>query len=186
MVENALNDQRKSDFYELLQVSPRATPDVIQAAYRVLSRSYHPDISRDPNAGQLMRQLNAAYDVLSDPEGRAKYDARTARSARVLGGNRAFPQRHDGHASRPRAAHPTEQHDSLPVAHAIAGVIIGIIALLLGAFGFWLVYQAIDDEAPLTFQSSARAPELASAAPRWSPPIGLGAELAPTRPGLVN
>src|SRR6266498_1289849 len=63
------------DLYELLQVSRRASPGVIQAAYRVLARNYHPDVYAGPEAVRIMRRLNAAYHVLSDSERRARYDA---------------------------------------------------------------------------------------------------------------
>ena len=37
-----------TDFYEVLQVSPRAEPEVVRAAYRILARKYHPDLGGDP------------------------------------------------------------------------------------------------------------------------------------------
>src|SRR5688572_25669057 len=64
-----------TDLYELLQVSPRASEGVIQAAYRVLARAYHPDVNDGPDTVRVMRRLNAAYAVLSDPKRRARYDA---------------------------------------------------------------------------------------------------------------
>jgi curved DNA-binding protein CbpA len=64
------------DFYEVLQVSPRAEPEVIRAAYRTLARKYHPDHGGD---ARRMIDLNDAWDVLGDPNRRAAYDAsRTA------------------------------------------------------------------------------------------------------------
>jgi curved DNA-binding protein CbpA len=60
------------DFYEVLQVHPRAESEVIRAAYRVLARKYHPDHGGD--AGRMIA-LNDAWDVLGDPERRAAYDA---------------------------------------------------------------------------------------------------------------
>ena len=64
------------DYYAILQVDPRAEPEVIEAAYRRLSRKYHPDVSGDPEAGRRMRELNEAYGVLSDPGRRRVYDRR--------------------------------------------------------------------------------------------------------------
>jgi curved DNA-binding protein CbpA len=69
------------NLYDVLQVSPGATPDVIHAAYRVLARRVHPDVSTDPEAPRAMRRLNAAYQVLGDPARRARYDALLARRA---------------------------------------------------------------------------------------------------------
>jgi hypothetical protein len=64
-----------SDPYETLQVSPHASSDVIRAAYRVLARNYHPDVSTSPTAALRMQELNAAYHALIDPARRAQFDA---------------------------------------------------------------------------------------------------------------
>ncbi len=71
------------DFYELLEISPRASPDVIQAAYRALARNFHPDVNATREAGRRIRQLNAAYRVLSDAQDRAQYDLECLRARRV-------------------------------------------------------------------------------------------------------
>lgn len=68
----------EKDYYAVLQVDPRADTEVIEAAYRRLSRKYHPDVSGDPGAGRRMRDLNEAYEVLGDPKRRAAYDRRRA------------------------------------------------------------------------------------------------------------
>jgi curved DNA-binding protein len=62
------------DFYDDLGVSRNATPDEIQRAYRKLARQYHPDVNKDPGAEERFKDVSEAYDVLSDPETRAKYD----------------------------------------------------------------------------------------------------------------
>jgi hypothetical protein len=67
---------RDKDYYAILQVDPRAEPEVIEAAYRRLSRKYHPDVDGRPGAGHRMAELNEAYEVLSDPGRRAAYDLR--------------------------------------------------------------------------------------------------------------
>lgn len=64
------------DLYRQLQVEPNARPEAIHAAYRRLARLYHPDVNTEPGAAKRMRLINAAYAVLSDPQRRAKYDAR--------------------------------------------------------------------------------------------------------------
>jgi curved DNA-binding protein CbpA len=63
------------DLYAVLQVDPRAEPEIIEAAYRRLARKWHPDANPDPAAGARMRELNAAYAVLGDPARRRAYDA---------------------------------------------------------------------------------------------------------------
>lgn len=61
------------DYYAELQVSPKAEPGVIAAAYRYLARMYHPDVTGVVD-DERMRRLNAAYEVLADPARRKAYD----------------------------------------------------------------------------------------------------------------
>jgi DnaJ domain len=68
------------DYYEILHVSTKADRSTIIAAYRRLARRYHPDLSSDPVATERMRQFNAAVETLTDPQKRAQYDARRART----------------------------------------------------------------------------------------------------------
>ncbi|MBC3192220.1 DnaJ domain-containing protein [Pseudonocardia sp. C8] len=64
-----------TDFYATLGVGRDASPEEIQRAYRKLARSYHPDINKDPGAEDTFKSITEAYDVLSDPETRKRYDA---------------------------------------------------------------------------------------------------------------
>ncbi len=64
------------DYYDILQVAPRADREVIEAAYRRLAAKYHPDVDPSPGATERMKLLNAAHEVLSDPEKRRAYDLR--------------------------------------------------------------------------------------------------------------
>jgi curved DNA-binding protein len=60
--------------YETLGVSENASADEIKKAYRKLARKYHPDINKDPKAQDKFKEINAAYEVLSDAEKKAQYD----------------------------------------------------------------------------------------------------------------
>ena len=63
------------DFYEVLGVPRNAGQDEIQRAYRKLARTYHPDVNSDPTAEDRFKDISEAYDVLSDPQTRRRYDA---------------------------------------------------------------------------------------------------------------
>jgi curved DNA-binding protein len=63
------------DFYEALGVSRDADKSEIQRAYRRLARENHPDVNKDPAAEARFKEISEAYDVLSDPEERKRYDA---------------------------------------------------------------------------------------------------------------
>ncbi|SFV54251.1 DnaJ-class molecular chaperone CbpA [hydrothermal vent metagenome] len=60
--------------YETLGVSENASADEIKKAYRKLARKYHPDINKDESAVDKFKEINAAYEVLSDSEKKAQYD----------------------------------------------------------------------------------------------------------------
>jgi curved DNA-binding protein CbpA len=63
------------DFYQILGVPPTASYEQVKAAYRVLARQYHPDLNPGmPHAEETFKMINVAYEVLKDPERRAKYD----------------------------------------------------------------------------------------------------------------
>jgi len=62
------------DPYRVLQVDPQADLEIIQVVYRRLARMYHPDVMPGPEAAARMTELNAAMEILSDPERRAAYD----------------------------------------------------------------------------------------------------------------
>jgi len=65
----------RRDFYEILDVPRTATQDEIQRAYRTLARQHHPDVNKDPGAEDRFKEISEAYDVLSDPQTRRRYDA---------------------------------------------------------------------------------------------------------------
>jgi curved DNA-binding protein len=63
------------DFYQILGVPREASQEDIQRAYRRLARTLHPDVNKDPAAEERFKDVSEAYDVLSDPQTRRRYDA---------------------------------------------------------------------------------------------------------------
>ncbi len=60
--------------YETLNVSQSASADEIKKAYRKLARKYHPDINKSPDAEEKFKEINAAYEILSDTQKKQQYD----------------------------------------------------------------------------------------------------------------
>jgi len=113
------------DYYAVLQVDPRAEPDVIHAAYRRLAAKYHPDVNPSPEAAQQMTEINAAYAVLKDPDQRAEYD-------RARG---AYYARASARSARATSV-PTTDTSAAGFARAIVMMVISgvIINLIFSAF----------------------------------------------------
>ena len=64
----------KRDYYEVLGISKGATEQEIKKAYRSLAKKYHPDVNKEPDAEAKFKEINEAYEVLSDPQKKATYD----------------------------------------------------------------------------------------------------------------
>jgi len=62
------------DYYEILGVSRDADKEEIKRAYRRLARKYHPDVNKDPGSEERFKEINRAYEVLSEPETRERYN----------------------------------------------------------------------------------------------------------------
>lgn len=66
--------QQPPDYYEVLGVRFDATDDELRSAWRVAAKRWHPDTNRSPEAHRMMARLNEAWEILGDPDQRAKYD----------------------------------------------------------------------------------------------------------------
>ena len=64
----------KRDYYEVLGLKKGASDDEIKRAYRQMAKKYHPDINKEPGAEEKFKEINEAYEVLSDPNKKARYD----------------------------------------------------------------------------------------------------------------
>ena len=75
--------QIDKDLYKLLGLSKEASQDEIQQAHRKLVRKYHPDTNpEDPQSGERFKEIQRAYEVLSNPEKRREYDDQFRTSSR--------------------------------------------------------------------------------------------------------
>jgi hypothetical protein len=145
--------------YTLLQVSPSASQVVIQAAYRALVRDWHPDVNATAEAAARIRELNAAYAVLSDPFSRAQYDlerARWRRRERIIRRTKATPPTV---APRVRTVVVVSERggvrrltpERLPVYSSQFMCLVAIVAAIIAALVLlvWIALStAADDEPP--------------------------------------
>ena len=115
----------KLDYDGILQVHPNAEKEVIDAAYRKLAAKYHPDVSRRSDAIDRMKQINIAYEVLSDPDKRAAYDA-----------SRGVAPSSD---AQPHTAHMPQQYRSKTWRVLLTTTIVVLIAVMVLRLGPALV-----------------------------------------------
>src|SRR3989338_11000572 len=64
----------KADYYQILGVSKGVTDAQIKSAYRNLARKHHPDVDKSDGAEKKFKEINEAYQILSDPQKKSAYD----------------------------------------------------------------------------------------------------------------
>ena len=79
---------QRPNYYDILEISPSASAEVIRAAYRSLSRKHHPDANPDSDETKHFKRVQEAWEVLSDPENRRQYDEQLERTGRASGSRR--------------------------------------------------------------------------------------------------
>lgn len=110
------------DYYSILEVSPLAEQETIDAAFKRLARKYHPDTSKSPNATKRMQEINEAYEVLKNPKKRKIYDrSRKFSSAKEHMGEEAAYRRAEEERRRKHEAEAARRKEN----------IIGLIIIFL-------------------------------------------------------
>ena len=69
------------NYYEILEVDKNASEEVIEKAYKTLAKKYHPDLQNNSNCQDKMRQINEAYEILSNDFERREYDEKIKRQS---------------------------------------------------------------------------------------------------------
>lgn len=67
----------EKNYYDILQINKNASPEIIEKAYKVLAKKYHPDLQTEENkkqAEEILKEINEAYEILSNPEKKKNYD----------------------------------------------------------------------------------------------------------------
>jgi len=123
-------------YYRLLALGQYASQDDIKNAYRKLIQIYHPDISKDPAATEKLKEINAAYAVLSDPAKRARYDEFELRYTEPKEGR--VPRREPG------APRPAEYEDPFVIALRRSDQTTGV-RMLLARYWREIIESGIDD-----------------------------------------
>ena len=88
------------DYYRILGVDRSADDKAIKSAYRKLARKHHPDVAKGAGTAEKFKEINEAYEVLSDPDKRRRYDSLGPDWQRYAQG----PGGHPGAGSSARAA----------------------------------------------------------------------------------
>jgi len=142
--------------YDILQVSPTASQEVIHAAYRTLARGFHPDVNSGPAAAAAMARLNAAFYVLGDHARRADYDLKLTRSQRASSGVVArIPEPAVRGKPRPNSPRRVEDQRAATIASMSVSkrprprLVLVVVAILVFALAcsavLWLSSQLVDD-----------------------------------------
>jgi hypothetical protein len=129
----------KDDLYEILQVHPSADPDIIQAAYRRLVLRYHPDRNNSPEAAEIIRRLNQAYEVLSDPQRRVAYD----RSRAERSSSRPTGSAQETYGSQSYSYGWKQWHESLRDSYLARGLRSVFLGAVSSIWGFLLLFVSL-------------------------------------------
>jgi hypothetical protein len=160
---------KNAALYEVLQVSPHASQEVIHGAYRALARTCHPDLNASAAAAQRMAELNAAFDVLGDSQRRAQYDLQQLRSSRKpLGVQPVSSAARRG--TLPARSPRRLEAERTPVSRqrTWASLVLAMSVVLLLVLLLWVVSVLLDDDpSPYALSPGPRTATVASVLNRF-------------------
>ena len=110
-----------ADYYALLGVDPGATTAQIKSAYRKLAKHYHPDINDSSDAAEKFREITEAYDTLTDPDRRRRYDRLHGTSRTTFTDDDQSRYTRPGSRVRERQQIPSRQPDPEGAGRYLAG-----------------------------------------------------------------
>ena len=154
------------DLYNLFGVSPKATADEIKQRFRFLAQAYHPDkFASDEHrkqAEEQFKKINAAYQILSDPEKKAKYDNErlVEKSYQYQETYKQTPRANSQNYARPAPTTKTNSKTSQPKANKTFPIWIGI-SLLAGCGFVFLCFVGLpllNSNTPTTFPTNTSTP----------------------------
>jgi hypothetical protein len=147
------------DYYEILQVSPNAEPEVIEAAYRRLARMYHPDVNTSPDAAARMQAINEAHEVLMDPARRRRFDASRGAGTRTSGQDTRQGRAHTPPrpAASTGAATAHRRRSLLLTTGSVAGLLVGSVVFALTVLALRATDQPDTERQPRTISTLATA-----------------------------
>lgn len=130
----------KGNYYSILGVPPKASQEEIKAAYRNAVKKYHPDLNNNSEASrQQFIQVQQAYEVLSDPQQRARYDAELQRKLELFlrgAANRSYQTSYRP-KPKPTPRDPAKQAKLEKRIFITALATIGVIIAVIIALGVW-------------------------------------------------
>jgi hypothetical protein len=132
--------------YDILEVSPNASAEVIHSTYRALAQRFHPDKNvGDPAATDLMAEINRAYAILSDPLKRNNYDASLSTAPQPWPSyHEANPDSRRSSSSRPPTKSDHKDDRTAPYLLMKVFLVVGLMIVI--AMVVYLVLFYINDD----------------------------------------
>lgn len=140
----------KFNYYELLDLKSTASMDEIRSAYRKMSKHYHPDLNKAPNASTMFRLISEAHDTLSDPSKRRLYDAELSNKTHAgptdhgTYSNNTTSQTHEKKNPKTETNSTTSKKNNLNLITRKVLIFLRSLLLMLVVFILSLFYRALE------------------------------------------